>query len=278
MSSFTPSRRGLITASAWTVPAVVLASSAPAFANSQEASSPSPMCAAITYVANWTSQNYNFQPSSASAPYGVGTGTVTATPAGGMVPTGMRTAVQPMVVTVTNAYMGNRVRGASAGDGAANMRVSPFNVGKRASRGLTLMQAYGSTTKLPGVRADHGQTLTLQFNRPVKGLKFTITDIDSSDGQYRDRVSVVPAPASFSKASQGLGGSGTTGAPWGQSSHRATYDPSRESDGNVTLTYGFGTDVSTVEIRFWNDQPDSLRANGLQGIFISDLEFTASAC
>ncbi|WP_110241362.1 hypothetical protein [Nocardioides gilvus] len=270
MSSPTPSRRGLIAASAWTVPAVVLASSAPAFAGSGK------VCGPLTYGVTWKSPNYAFTPNSAGVPNGAGQGRVVANPLGGVVPANLARDREALLVTVTNKLNGGRVRGASASDGAANMRVSPFGVGGLGVSGLTVMQDFASNVALPTPRSAHGQTLTLQFSRPVKNLRFTITDIDSSSGQYRDRVWVSQPPNAV-RAASGIRGTGTQGDPWRQRYNTSSFDPDSEGGGNVTLTYG-DTAMSTLQIHFWNDQPNALSGNGLQGIFLSSLEFTASTC
>ncbi|GGD26255.1 hypothetical protein [Nocardioides daphniae] len=277
--SITTSRRGLLTASAWAVPAIMVSSASPAFAGSGVVPPPTSSCREIDYTFSWQASGYSFVPTSSSSLYGVGKGSAPATrvPNQSLTPAEVA-AITPLTVTASNSFTGNRMRGRLASDGAANMRVSPFNVGGLQARGLTLLQDLTTNNSLgnnAATRAGHAQVLKLEFSRPVKNLRFTITDIDSTSGQYRDRVSV-SGGASGVRATA-LRGAGTASDPWRNNSDNTGYDPGVGS-GNVAVDYSGLAPVSTVLVTFWNDQSGSLSSYGLQGIFISNLTFRAMSC
>lgn len=258
-----PSRRGLLTASAWSVPAVVVASAAPAYAASPGAES----CVEADYLADWG--NGTYQRSG-------GAGTLVAHPTSSLGPAAASST--PLVVTVAHAFTGT-MQGAAASDGAANLQVSPFTVGGTRDRGLTLMQRLSTGRPPASGRRGHAQVVTLAFDRPVRGLRFTITDVDSASDQYRDRVELSGAPRVLVPGT--LAGRGTATDPLANRSDHALYDPAKDGRGNVVVTYD--GEVRQVVVTFWNDHPprrggSRLVADGQQGIFLGSLSFSASTC
>ncbi|QCX27469.1 hypothetical protein [Nocardioides jishulii] len=243
----------------------------------------------MNYTLNWAGAGYSFRPNATGAPTGAGLGTAPATLTTQGLTASQIAAAKPLVVTATNAFTGARMRGATSGS-YQNMRVSPGNIGGLRSRGLTLLQDLGTSSSSHGatslVRQGHSQVLTLGFNRPVKNLQFTVTDIDSANGQYQDRLIVSGTRTfTFASALTGNGTPATTQAatastwPFRNTGTNSSYDPATSGAGNVTVNYGPTTGVSTVQVTFWNDQAgNNLDNNGLQGIFISDLTFTAMTC
>lgn len=263
-----PSRRSVLRASAWSVPAIAVASAAPAFAASS--------CVDVDYAFSWSGAGWNYTPSSIWSPNGAGSGIDTATPNTGALPPGQ--VVDPLTLTVSNAFAG-RMTGTEAGDGARNMRLSPFNVGALGHPGLTLLQRVNNNNSLgnsSAARRQHHQTMTFTFSRPVSNLSFTVTDIDQSNGQYHDRVEVAPAPAQTSQPSTVLG-QGTTANPW-RASANGNHDASTSPAGNAQVVRLSNAALSTFTITFWSDQSGTLTSQGIQGIFVSDLTFTASSC
>lgn len=261
--SYVPSRRTVLRAAAWTAPAVSVAVAVPAYA---AASSPV-ACANASYQIRWAS-HYN-------ALSGVAVANLVSAAGAGSV------GSAALTMSVTNRFFGDMEAG-SSGDGTSNLTVSPFNVGGTTMRGLTLMQrAKQGVSRFSGTRSSHGQELTLVFNRPVTNLEFKLTDIDSMDpawsnGQYQDRISVSGTP-SGSRADQ-VSGTGRANDPWKPTGSNIQQDPSSGGRGNVDVSYANQPASAVYRITYWNDQTGTLASRGLQGVFLTDLTFTASSC
>nr|WP_300047258.1 hypothetical protein [uncultured Nocardioides sp.] len=267
--SYVPSRRTVLRAAAWTAPAVSVAVAVPAYA----ATSGPVVCADANYEVSWAS-NYNASSRSAVARLvsSAGAGTL---------------GSGPLTLTVSSQFFGNMEAGSTTTtDGFySNLSLSPRNVGGTTMRGLTIMQrakqgvtSFGNNAN---ARSNHRQEVTLVFSRPVTGLKFKLTDIDSMDpananGQYQDRIWVSGGPAGVKAG--GLSGSGTSGAPWRPTGSNTEYNPVSGAQGNVDVSY-VGKPASAVyKLTYWNDQSGTLASRGLQGVFLTNLTFTASSC
>lgn len=277
MSSPTPSRRALLTASAWTVPAVVLATSAPAFATSGDA----PLrCEDASYFYNWAGSGWTYQSTQAvtagtRAGVGFGYAGVVNAPAPGV-------SSDPVKVTVANSFSGSMV--GLVNSSGKNMVVPTHHVGGLETRGLELYQGI-STGKARSVGAERrldSQTLKVTFDRPVSNVSFSITDIDFTVGQYSDRVEIaVPVPYTAVPTSKAtVLGAGTQSSPWRGAYSGGNVDHVTDSRGNVAVTFN-GT-VSEFTLRFWNadggSQSQALTAKGAQAIFLSNFTFRASTC
>ncbi|MBE7324359.1 hypothetical protein IEQ44_06810 [Nocardioides sp. Y6] len=281
--SVSTSRRSLLRAGAWAAPAVVIASASPAYATSGATPAPLPLCKEALYTLAWAGSGYSFSRTSPTGSRETGRGTVRAVvTTAGLTAAEIRDAA-PLMVVASNVFLGSRVRGRTAPDNAQNMRVSPFGVGNLGKRGLTLLQDYSNDSDLgssAAARRTHGQELMLQFSRPVKNLRFTVTDIDNASSeaprQYQDRVAVSGSPTVSLPAA--LRGAGTVSDPIRNVVTSASYHPSTSAAGNAVFQYRSDVPMDTVKITFWNDQSGTLSGAGLQGIFISDLTFTASTC
>lgn len=286
--SISTSRRGLLTASAWAVPTVVVASAAPAFAASRCVDD-------VVHTVVWAGSAaypYSFAPAAAGTAslYQSGTGTIQAIPATNGLTQAQIQAVSPLTVTLQNSVpttgSSNRMRGlATTYDGRAiqNMRVTSFNASGFGHRGLALAQQATGNGNLSGTLSNHVQTLTMNFSRPVKELSFRIGDIDASNGNHSDRVSVAPQAATIVRGSVRGNGTGTTDGANNTAGHLVgPFRPSANgivndatgTTGNVTMTYGSTTSISSITLRFWNN--DS--SGGMQWIFLSNLSFKASTC
>lgn len=273
--SVTPSRRHVLKAAAWSAPVVVVASAAPAYANSH--------CTTTAYTMDWRNSGWTFVPTSSSAQWasGEGTGTATALTTGLTAP--QIAAIQPLTVTGTNTVptsgTSNRMRGGSfpyGGNTFSNMRVSTVNVSGFGHRGLALAQdmaGRAERSELP--LSNHYQELTLSFSRPVTDLSFRIGDIDATNGNHSDRVTVAPQAGTVARQNNVLGnGTGTAdGNDPFRPSGTAIVNDTTGTAGNVTMTWG-STALSAVTIRFWNN----VNGGGMQWIFLSNLTFRASTC
>lgn len=265
-TSYVPSRRTVLRAAAWTAPAVSVAVAVPAYA----ATSSPVTCADASYEVSWAA-NYNAQSRSAVARL------VSAAGAGAL-------GSGPLTLTVSSQFFGDMEAGSTTlNEGTySNLGVSPRTVGGTTMRGLTIMQrAKQGVSSWSGTRSNHRQEVTLVFSRPVTNLTFKLTDIDSMDpdwanGQYQDRISVSGAPTGARAG--GLTGSGTAASPWRPTGSNTEYNPISGTLGNVDVSY-VGKPASAVyKITYWNDQSGRLASRGLQGVFVTNLSFTASSC
>lgn len=279
------SRRAVLAASAWSVPTVLVASAAPAFAAS---------CKVIPYTMNWGGSGWTYVPTNSGSPYAAGTGTGTATATTtGMTP-GQLADIQPLIVTGTSnvptSGSDNLMRGLNTTYNhdnnnstpnlvIQNMRVSSFNVGNSGAPGLTLAQdADGNVGNNSNARRPHHQQITLSFNRPVSNLAFTLSDLDQTSNNHIDKVELSGGIFTFTRPGDGTvtgngvypaAGAGT--GPWTGVTNLA--NEVTGTQGNVNITFG-ATPISSVAIRFWNDVNNA----GQQWIFISRMTFNASSC
>ena len=258
-----PSRRSVVRAAAWTAPAVSVAVAAPAYA----ACSPSVVDG--TYQVQWA-RDYNASTKRATA---VRVGTATPGTPG----------TTPIGLSVSSRFFGSVVAASTtANEGTYNnLAVSPANIGGTGTRGLTIMQR-STAASLSTPRLDNRQEVLLTFDRPVRDLRFKLTDIDSQDpqfsnGQYQDRVFVSGTPTS-TKASQVIGSGWTSGDSWRPTGPNLTQDPRTGTNGNVDVSYVGQPASMTYLITYWNDQSGRLAGQGLQGVFLTDLSFTAASC
>lgn len=240
----------MVRSAAWSIPVVAVAATAPAYASSR--------CADGVFEVRWADMSNSTKITTAVRTSTSGTGAI---------------GTSAVTVTVTNSFGGSMIAG-SAPDGASNMTASPFNVGATGARGLTMMQR-AQGTSFSGTRSGHFQTFTLKFNRAVWGLKYTVTDIDSSNGQYQDRIFVSGAPA-VTKYADVIGG-GTSTDPFAPRVLDRNQNPQTDDEGNATVDYGTYSG-DTYTITYWNDQSGNLSSNGLQGVFISGLSFSSETC
>ena len=284
MSLHAPSRRNVVKAGIWTAPAVVAVSAAPAFAAGSQC------VASVPYTVNWagTVNPYTFTPASATFPYGPGTGTIVATPTTAGLTAAQIAAIQPLAVTVTNAVptsgTTNRMRGGTftyGGNTFSNMRVTTANVSGWGERGLTLAQSTDGDTTGP---VNHFQTVTFGFDRPITSLSFAVGDIDATNGNHSDRVSLTSGATDYAHTTGTRGanlwgtgrgtsdGANQTAAGAYRPSGNAIVNDNTGTEGNVTLSYANA--VTSVTVRFWNNLTDG----GQQWIFLKNLTFTASTC
>ncbi|WP_416954466.1 hypothetical protein ACNKF0_19445 [Nocardioides sp. T5] len=266
----------MLRAAAWTAPAVSVAVAVPAYA----AASGPVACADANYKIEWAS-HYDARNRSAVARVvsAAGTGTL---------------GSEPLTMTVSSLFYGSVEAGSTGG--YSNLALSPGNVGGTGRKGLTIMQR-ATVDEFSTPRSNHRQEITLIFSRPVSNLKFTLSDIDANAepsrwewyrdrgqwkqreikrGQYQDRVWLSGNPAG-AKAGM-VTGSGTSADPWRSTSTDVEHDPVTGGNGNVTVSYAGRPASMAYVLTYWNDQPGELTAQGLQGIFLTDLTFTASSC
>lgn len=239
-----PSRRALVHGAAWSVPVVTVAAAAPAFAAS-------PCVTDQDLTLDWGTTTY------AKNNENLGTASVT----GGA-------GVTPVTVSFASAKNGTGVRAAS------NLTVtSQTNVGGQGTgqKALELFHSQPSTTG----RANR-QDVTITFDRPVTGLSFTISDIDSldSNGNDNDYVDYVELTGVYSaQKAAGLLGAGTVADPWRMQNTNNSIDTT-SSAGNVRVTYS--GPVTSITLSFYNGAHNN--AKGQHAIYLNDFTFTAKGC
>jgi hypothetical protein len=247
-----PTRRAVVHGAAWSVPVVAVAAAAPAFAAS-------PCVTDYNYRLVWGTTRYErYSHTSGKA----------------FVPVLEGAGASDVEVTLSSTWVRDGNGNANdRRDPAANLSVSSQNVGGTGGRGLYLRHE----SPVSDARSRR-QELTLTFSRPVTGLNFTITDIDSERAYnyfagrwegYYDRVELTPTPSTRTPVST-VTGLGTFESPWRQTSNDATWEPG-SSNGNVLVRYTGA--VSSVKVIFWSAQ-----AHGQQAIYLSNLNFTAKGC
>lgn len=264
MSTATPSRRTVVRSAAWTVPIVAVSAAAPAYAAS---------CGTTSYdfALNWATVTYSTATTGAGATL---TKTGTASVTG---PTGS----SAVVATFTSTSFGDDTR--TANNLTVDAATYP-NVGATGTTGL-LLQHQGISVG----RNVSRQSLRIQFDRPVTGLVFTITDIDANNaagnnqsGDFWDRVELTGnrtftatgrGGANFYVVGTGVAGTENNNSegPWRMYNNSTVALDNGDNSGNVKATYAAA--VQDITLTYWN-----ARGRGNQAIFLSDFTFTALGC
>lgn len=204
-----PSRRTVTRAAAWSVPVVAAAATAPAYAASC-AKSRVTSANITTYnrvsALEWTA---TFDPD--------GTGPLLAN-----------------VLTAKAVYdTGMSVRNDAAGGANDNFTISNA-VGGLGVSGLVMGQR--PTVDTPNAPLTAFGHYTFSFTKAVSNLSFTLTDIDSTTGDFWDSVWLTPGFTLSNKAA-GLQGDGSAGSPLKQTNGNVAVDNTNGGAGNVTVTY-----------------------------------------
>lgn len=237
----------------WATPLVAVAAAAPAYAAS-------PCSTRYSYTLDWPT---GYTRASATS----GTATISGT--GG-------TAVT-MTLASTSV-------GANVPDAIRNLDVPPNTGtpttidpvvtslgGRTGERGVRLQQTS------PAGRANR-QVLTMSFSRPVSGLTFFITDIDTiTNPAYSDRVELIGrtaqgASVAFGQTLDGITGSGTEASPWLRSADQNV--PENNAGAQVQVAFAAGAAVSTLEMTYWS----ATGTTQYHRVFIGRMSFTALGC
>lgn len=231
-----PSRRTVLRAAAWTAPAVSVAVAVPAYAACSPASA---------------------KPSSYALSWGSGVYTRSSAASGTAVVPGAAVGAQPVNVVVTSSVSSSRVSRT-----AQNLLAS--------SQGLELHHA----SPIVAGR-DYRQTVTFTFSRAVSGLSFSISDVDSSQNGWWDRIEL-SGQRKFTVAPRGrrnthILGTGVQGDPWRYYDGNTVIPNTGDSRGTVSVTYTEA--VSSISLVYWSSV-----AGSNQRIWLSNFAFTSSSC
>jgi hypothetical protein len=240
-----PSRRAVTRAAAWTVPVIAVAATAPAYA-----ASCTPVAVA---VGNATGANRV-----SSTEY-----TVTFNAGAGSSP------INTMTVKATyDAGMAVR----DDGPNGANDNFTIQNpVGGLNTYGLVMGQRLTSRASNPAAFGHY----TYTFTKPVTNLSFTLTDIDSTTGDFWDSVWLTPG-FSTPKLSTGMKGTGTQADPIRQTGSNTAVNNASGTNGNATINYP-GT-ISSFTIHYSNAQTGTISADPDQVVTIANFAFNYQPC
>ncbi|CAM3666226.1 hypothetical protein [Nocardioides zeicaulis] len=256
-----PSRRTVVRGAAWSVPVVAVAATAPAFAAS-------PCATLYDFRLDWGTTPYS-RASARSA-------TATVSSAGST----------PLTVTFasTSSSTGN------VPDPARNLTV-PANTGT----GTTADPVVTSLGGRPGERGvmlyhqsstigrDNRQDVVITFSRPVRGLQFYVTDIDTiTSPAYSDRVELVGRNASgtavtYRSTNDGILGTGANGDAWRRTDNSNVNENAAGAQTLVDFTTaapGATTDVKSLVLTYWN----ATGGTQYHRVFLGDMTFSAFGC
>ncbi|MCT1603387.1 hypothetical protein [Dermacoccus nishinomiyaensis] len=151
-------------------------------------------------------------------------------------------------------------------------------VGGLFTSGLRIQQTVTTTDYSTPKRAARG-TYTFAFTgadgKPVSvsDLAFTVTDIDSTAGDFWD---VVELSGTFSSSpASGVTGKGTSDSPATAISSDAPAADTTSSVGNLNVSYQAAT--SSVTLTYWSNAQSYSRVDRSQGIYIAGMKFSVIA-
>ncbi|QNK54062.1 hypothetical protein H7F30_07375 [Dermacoccus sp. PAMC28757] len=151
-------------------------------------------------------------------------------------------------------------------------------VGGSFTSGLKIQQTVTTPDYSTPKRAARG-TYTFAFTgadgKPVSvsNLAFTVTDIDSTEGDFWDVVEL--SGAFSSTAASGVTGTGTTDSPATAASSNTAFADTTSSAGNLNVTYQAPT--SSVTLTYWSNAQRYSRVDRSQGIYIAGMRFSVIA-
>ncbi|MCW2834722.1 MAG: hypothetical protein JWN68_2675 [Nocardioides sp.] len=248
-----PTRRTLVRSAAWTVPVVAIGAAAPAFALTCTG-------AAEGFSLNWTSNTYTVDK---SLPVHVGKGIATG-------PTGS----QSIEVTFRSSVFGTTTRAGDSMTVVAQDNLGGLGIGRGLQlRHINFNGGFGNR-----------EVVQISFARAITGLSFTLTDIDSVDNGFYDRITldgtrnftVTPRNSTSNYVrGNGLDVPETNNAvgPWRQRNDDSSLDLD-SNRGNVTVTYpGTIAKDTPITLNYW-----SSNAGTNQQVFFSNLTFMSASC
>lgn len=256
------SRRTVVRGAAWSVPVVAAATAAPAFAAS---------CHDPAYVDyDWTVNRY-YRANRQTVDRGYGYVRTDSSNAAyyGQDPDGAGNQLSTNV-TITVAY------GSNTAASADQLYASDINVGGTGAPGMTLHQTPRNANNMSSNLTNANKSvITFAFSRVISELTFTMTDIDSASGDFRDAVGIAGATISnysIQNTNQ-VGGVGTVTNPFMVIPTNSAVDNQSGNGGNVTVTL---TNVSTFDLHYWNVQPAG--SGGDQKVYLTNFKLKYTSC
>lgn len=243
----TVSRRAVLRSAAWTVPAIALATAAPAAVASQSVPLPAcqtvqhtvPLASFATGASGTTVDNKSYLDGRVWSvpPASVASAT--------QVQIDVRTVFDENSVATADHYKKFTLNqtGGTAGLQMKNQTALKFSMAVNGNAGSNYSKPVG-------------QTITVTFSQPVRNLSFVITDIDGNGTNQWDRVflteidgETLTGQPPFTVAYGGnVSGAGTTSDPW-QSAYSASVGD-ENANGNVRVTVN--RELTSFTFRFRN--------------------------
>lgn len=246
-------RRRVVRGSAWAAPAIVVGAAAP-----RAAASP---CPPVSYTIDWSNSSF-VRTSSTKAIIRA---------------TSQNASAPRITLTVTASYTGEMKSGTEfSGDTSLT---TLGQVGGSFTSGLKIEQSVTTPYYYPTPKRAALGTYTFAFTGAdgnpvsVSNLAFTVTDIDSTAGDFWD---VVELSGSFSStAGSRVTGTGTIGSPATATSSNAPVADTTSSAGNLNVTYQAPT--SSLTLTYWSNAQWYSGVDRSQGIYIAGMKFSAVA-
>lgn len=251
----------MVRSAAWTVPVLSVAATAPVFAAS-------PCSDRYSYVLRWGTTAYSRTDARGSS---------------ASVTSGDSSAVGVTFASVSSST-------ANVPDPARNLTV-PANTGTPTTAD-PVVTSLGGRAGERGVMLYHAtstigrgnrQDVTITFSRPVRGLKFWITDIDTiTTPAYSDRVELVGYSSTngvvpYGFVNDGVTGAGTEASPWLRAGNANVDENASGAQVSVDFTATSpttSTDVKRLVLTYWN----ATGGTQYHRIYLGNLSFTAIGC
>ncbi|NYF12734.1 hypothetical protein HDC34_001028 [Pseudoclavibacter sp. JAI123] len=247
-------RRRILQGAAWTVPVVAVAAVAPG-ASASPCTLQYPGSVRFQATTGAGAQPVN---------YTRGAGNSTTAGSAPVTLVGAPAQVTPLNVTFTSSAI-------SAGytRAASNFSISTPTVagGGAGTQGRFTIQ---QTSPAGATGANIGQTVTINFGRPVRNLQFDILGFTRSSATYSDAAVLTGGTFTVGATGSQVSGLGTATSPWVTTAENASQGQTTAANSVTGVT--FAGPVSSITLRYY-----STAGTGQgQAIFLSNMTFTAS--
>lgn len=244
-----PSRRSVAGGLAWAVPVIAVGAAAP-----RAAASP---CNPQAYTIAWDGAG-----GTTYSRTGNQSGTATADPDGAG-------PVAPITLSMSSTFTGTMASGNESGLTNQNFRVSAAEVGGLGTPGLQFEQTHTNARNTTPPQRNARQTVTFTFSEPVVGLTFTMTDIDTLNGDFSDRVEL-SGTYTYAHSTTRTTGAGTQASPFRNTQNGDVANT--QNFGNVQITYP--GPVTSFSMTYWNAITSYSGVDRNQIVTIADMTFS----
>lgn len=262
LSPARPTRRAVARGAAWAVPVVAVGAAAPYAAASH--------CPPYSYVLDWGGVASTYTRTNATNalattdPDGAG-----ATPAVG--------------VTIESTLVGGIATGQELTTTNQNLRVAGTNIGGSGRPGLQFQQHPTATNRTnPSNDAVPQRTarqeVKFTFSRAVVDLRFSISDIDGTVGDFLDRVELTTG-FTYTYNATYVAGAGTLASPFRPTAAFENFNAAdTASTNNVAIRYA--GPITTFTMTYWSAATYWNDVDRDQTIFLTNMAFdvTRSTC
>lgn len=247
-------RRRVLQGAAWTAPVVALAAVAPgASASPCTLQYPGSVRFQATTGANPQAANYV---------RGAGNSTTAGSASVSLV--GAPAQVTPFNVTFESTALTAGYTRAGTNFALTTPTVAGPNPGTQARFTIQQTSPAGATT------GNIGQTVTVNFGRPVRNLQFDILGFTRSQATYSDAAVLTGGTFTVGTRGSQVSGLGTAASPWVTNAENA--NQGQTSAANTVAGVTFAGPVSSIQLRYYS----SVGTGQSQALFLSNMTFTAS--